>query len=70
MPLRKLVLEAGSLETRGLEAAGSEASWIAGFGAWRLGSTIRLDGLEDWRLDRLEDGCCNLTRTTLEEVGR
>ena len=69
MPHRKLVLGPGSLEARGLEAAGSEASWMAGFAAWRFGSTIRLGCLEDWKLDRLEDGCCNLTRTMLGEVG-
>ena len=55
MPLRKLVLEPGSFEATGLEAAGSEASWIAGFAAWRFGSTIWMDGLEDWKIDRLED---------------
>ena len=36
MPLRKLVLDAGSLEASSLEAAGSEASWMAVLAAWRF----------------------------------
>ena len=55
MPLRKLVLEAGSLDTKGLEAAGLEAGCMAEFAAWRFGSAIWMGCLEDWKLDRLED---------------
>mgnify|MGYP000421549819 CR=1 FL=1 len=53
MSIEKTVLESGSLETTGLETAGSEAGWLAG----------SLD------MDRLVDCSCNLTRSTLGEVG-